>query len=615
MRSDAYLEALLALPRMRLDVISVSKDGRWVAWSWWGIGPSADVFVAPTDGSEAPTRLNNSSDDTLVVSWTPDSRAVIVKQDRNGDERDQLFRIDLDRPLHMEPLTEPEPNYYIRGGELHPNGRWLIYGANIDPQSGKEIDPTLIYRHDLQTGERKVLAHPQKASYIRPRLSPTGDHVLYNRSDLDPNGFQIWLVDIEGRADREILNFGPASKTYASWFNDGKRVLVRHDTPTHQRLGVWEITTEEVRWLIDDTSRTIEAAYVPPGADHIVVIEVDQARTRASLVDPHSGKETPFPNPPGTLMPLAPTPDGHWIAHVYSSQQPPDLVCSNLKQREEHRFTSVARVWERTSLQPDDFVSAEDFRWRSVDGVDIQGWLYRPQAPAAGTIVYVHGGPTAHSEDKINPQIQFFVRQGFNVLDPNYRGSTGFGIPFRESIKEDGWGGREQDDIRSGIEALIAQGIAEPGKIGITGTSYGGYSSWCAITRWPPEIIKASAPICGMTDLIVDYYSTRPDLRPYSEEMLGGSPEEVPDRYRERSPINFVDQIRGKLLIVQGLRDPNVTPDNVRAVREALDRAGIAYELLTFDDEGHGVIKPHNQRRLYTCLKSFFKGAFGSSSV
>ncbi|MBC8171780.1 MAG: S9 family peptidase, partial [Anaerolineae bacterium] len=201
---------------------------------------------------------------------------------------------------------------------------------------------------------------------------------------------------------------------------------------------------------------------------------------------------------------------------------------------------------------------------------------------------------------------QFFVRNGFNVLDPNYRGSTGFDMPFREAVKADGWGGREQDDIRTGIEALIAAGIAEHGKVGITGTSYGGYSSWCAITRFPPDIIAASAPICGMTDLVVDYETTRPDLRPYSEEMLGGRPDQIPAKYQERSPIHFVDQIQGRLLIVQGLQDPNVTPENVRAVTGALQNASIEYELLAFDDEGHGIIKPKNQQTLFVRLLEFF---------
>src|SRR5262249_43089161 len=152
--------------------------------------------------------------------------------------------------------------------------------------------------------------------------------------------------------------------------------------------------------------------------------------------------------------------------------------------------------------------------------------------------------------------------------------------------------------------------IAEKGKVGITGTSYGGYSSWCAITRFPPDTLAASAPICGMTDLIVDYATTRPDLRPYSEEMLGGSPDQVPEKHKERSAINFVSNIKGRLLIVQGLRDPNVTPENVRAVKIALDKAGIEYQLLTFDNEGHGIDRPENQKILYQRLVDFFSDAF-----
>ena len=195
------------------------------------------------------------------------------------------------------------------------------------------------------------------------------------------------------------------------------------------------------------------------------------------------------------------------------------------------------------------------------------------------------------------------------MLEPNYRGSTGFGVAFQELIKEDGWGGREQDDITAGIEALLARGIAHRGRVGVTGTSYGGYSAWCQITRCPRDVVAAAAPICGMTDLVLDYATTRPDLRPYSEEMMGGSPEEIPDKYRDRSPLYFVDRIEGSVLIVQGLRDPNVTPDNVRAVREALERAGVAYELLEFPDEGHGIVRRDNVKRLYLRLADFFARA------
>jgi dipeptidyl aminopeptidase/acylaminoacyl peptidase len=463
-----------------------------------------------------------------------------------------------------------------------------------------------------------VLARPDKGGWIIPDLSPDGAYVLYNRLDRHPAGSQIWLVDTEAREDREILNFGADVKVEASWFSDSRRLLVLAETPSHshKRLGIWERERPEVRWLIDDPQRNLESAFIPDvpaaagGELPIVVVEVRGARVHASLVDPTTAEERPLPLVAGDLTPLAPLGAGVWAGTYSSSRQPTDVVRYDPKQPDPTRFVSLSRVWERTPLTPDDFTPAEDYHWRSVDGLDIQGWLYRTRRPdPLGTVVYVHGGPTAHSADAINSEIQFFAREGFHVLDPNYRGSTGFSLAFRDAIKVQGWGGIEQEDIRSGMLALIEAGIAQPGKVGITGTSYGGYSSWCAITRFPLEVLAAAAPICGMTDLVVDYETTRPDLRPYSEEMLGGSPQQVPERYRERSPIHFVGNIKGRLLIVQGERDPNVTPENVRAVRAALGAAGVPYEILTFPDEGHGIRRPANEKTLYLRLARFFADA------
>jgi dipeptidyl aminopeptidase/acylaminoacyl peptidase len=607
---DRYLDALLDLPR--ISASQVSPDGRWVAWTWSNTGPAADVFVAPTDGSSTPLRLTETPHDTILTSWTPDSRAVVVAQDRDGDERAQLFLVALEKPGVMRPLTEPAPPYFMRGGQLHSSGRWLVYGANYDFPMGKEIEPTWLYRHDLESGERRVLARPKRASWVRPELNLQGTYVLYHRSDLHPAGRQVWLVDVEGTHDREILNFGPDVKVSASWLPDGERAIVLAEAATHRRVSLWELGGA-LRWLLDDPNRNVESVYVPYGSLQAVVVEVTNARSRASLLDVETGRETALSVVPGELIPLAPVGEGDWVASYCSSQQPDDLVRFSPADPRPATFASLTHVWEHTPLTSADFARAEDFRWRSVDGLEIQGWLYRPSGTPRGTIVYIHGGPTAHSRDRINPQIQFFVAQGFNVLDPNYRGSTGFSRAYQEAIKEDGWGGREQDDIRTGIEALIGSGIAQPGKVGVTGTSYGGYSSWCAITRWPPQIVAAAAPICGMTDLVVDYVTTRPDLRPYSEEMIGGRPDQVPERYRERSPLHFVANIKGRLLIVQGLQDPNVTPENVRVVRTALDQAGVPYDVLAFEDEGHGIGRPKNQRTLLLRLAEFFRAAFAAT--
>ena len=609
MSRDLRLEALLSVPA--LFGPCVSPDGKWVAWSWSRLGPAADVFAAPTDGSQAPLRLTQTMEgDTMVVSWTSDSAAVLVSQDNDGDERVRFFLVRLADPGVMEPLTAARPNHYLRGGQMHKDGRWLIYAANLDAESGEGIETDRLYKHNLQTDERLVLAEPEKGSIPWPELNHQGTHVLYSRNDLHPAGQQVWLVDIDGHNDREILNFGPRIKVSASWFPDGRRVFFVAEAESYRRLGIWSMDEESVRWILDDPARNIEYSFVPPNGGPVVVVGIEQAGVRASLLDVQRGTESWLQHTRGNLIPLAQS-DDHWICTYYDALHPVDLVRYDAEDGVPASFTGLPG---RTSISAERLVAAEDFRWRSVDGIEIQGWLYRTPGEKLGTIVLVHGGPTSHAEDRFNAQIQYLASRGFDVLTPNYRGSTGFGLPFQESIKQDGWGGREQEDIRCGIEALIDANVAEPGRVGVTGTSYGGYSAWWAITHFEPEIVAAAAPICGMTDLALDYYATRPDLRPYSEEMMGGSPEDVPDRYSERSPINFVKNIKGDLLIVQGSNDPNVTPDNVHAVTKALQEHGIRYELIDFEDEGHGITRPKNLRVLYPRLTAFFLKAFQAPS-
>ncbi len=630
--TDPYLQALLRLPGLVRPIFS--RDGRWVAWTWMRVGPTMQVYAAPTDGSTPPIQLTDTSENTHAVSWTPDGSAVIVGYDHDGDERVRLFRVDVAHPRELQPLTEAHPAYFLHGGELHPSGRWLLYAANFDVATGQQIEATWVYRHDLQTGERRVLARPEHGGHPQPDLNEQGTHILYNRQDLDPAGNQVWLVDIEGSDDREILNYGPAVKVWASWFPDGRQAVVLAETPTHRRVEVWDRLTGSTRVLLDDPARNIENVFIPAGTDGrtAVLVEVRDAGAHASLLDTESGTEYPVPAVPGNLIPLHPVGDPvaatgaaapqnsalrnpHWIALYSSAQQPTDLVQVDLSNPQPGSFTSLTDLWKRTDIRPVDLAAAQSIHWESPDGRSIQGWWYAAPPPARGTIVSIHGGPTYHSSDAVNTQIQYFVRQGFNVLDPNYRGSTGFNLEFRDAIKVDGWGGREQDDIRSGIASLIALGWAERGRVGVTGTSYGGYSSWCQITHMPPDLVAAAAPICGMTDLVVDYETTRPDLRPYSEEMMGGRPDQVPDRYRERSPIHFVTAIQGRLLIVQGAQDPNVTPENVRAVETALQAAKIPYETLVFADEGHGISRPANLHTLLPRLAEFFGQAFAAALV
>jgi dipeptidyl aminopeptidase/acylaminoacyl peptidase len=610
---DQLLQQLLTLPTVVGAYLS--PDKRWIAFNWYRVHANMDVFVLPTDGSTPPIALTHTPEYTSFTSWAPDSRSVIVAEDHASDERVRLFRVWLDRPEVLEPLTEDRPPFFLRGGDLHPNQRWLIYGANFDFQAEQETEATWIYRHDLHTGERVRLAQPAKPTWSIPSLNKAGSFVIYPRKDRHPSGRQFHLVDIDGKDDHEILNFGDAVKTYARWFPDSERILFLSESTgrgpqAHLSLGIYHCSTGEIIWLLDDPHRFIESAWVTP--DGLVVVdEIRDAGHSFSYIDTATGVETAFLRLAGNLLPLGQTPDGAWVGYYYSARVPAELVRFDLRAADSSELVSLTHVWERTELAPSRMAPAEAFNWESVDGLTIQGWLYRAFPNPHRAILYIHGGPTSHSEDKLNPQIQYFVAKGFNVLDVNYRGSTGFGLPFREAIKVDGWGGREQADIVAGAQALISAGLADPGRVGVTGTSYGGYSSWYQITHAPKEMITAAAPVCGMTDLVVDYHTTRPDLRPYSEEMLGGKPDEAPERYFERSPINFVQDIRGALLIVQGAQDPNVTPENVRQVEERLKMYQIPYDILIFADEGHGIIKPTNQKVLYPRLAEFFNHALG----
>lgn len=603
-----FLDALLTVPA--IYNYRISKNSKDVAYTWKNVHPNLDVFLVPTDGTRRPVALTETPEATFVVSFAPDSASVIVGEDRDRNERVRLFEVKIDKPKQMTPLTEGNPPFFLRGGMVHPNRKWLFYGANYDFERKKEVESTWVYRHNLKNGEKLVLARPKKPTWLLPQLNSQGTHVLYNRKELHPKGEQYWLVDVEGEEDREILNFGPKARVQAVWLPDGKRVGFITETKNgnvqkYYSLGIYNIETEEIYWLIDDPKRNIERISSPINSHHIVVLEYEKARIKPSVVDLMTMEENFLNKIKGSLIPIGPVTEEEWIGLHYSSTQPHDIVRFDINNVEISRFKSLTYVWERTTIKREDLAAAEDFEWKAKDGLTIHGWLYHPKTTSRKTIIYVHGGPTAHSEDAVNSEVQYLVSRGFNVLAPNYRGSTGYGVEFEDLIRVNGWGSDEQEDIWAGVKALIKQGITEKGKVGITGTSYGGYSSWYAITK-APELVSAAVPICGMTDLVVDYETTRPDLRPYSEEMLGGSPKDVPERYYERSPINFVSQIKGKLLIVQGKHDPNVTPKNVEEVREKLDKEGVKYDVLIFEDEGHGILKTKNQKILFRKIADFF---------
>jgi dipeptidyl aminopeptidase/acylaminoacyl peptidase len=614
----------------------LSPDGKWLAWSWSGLGEACDVYLTPTDGSAAPKRLTQGKDHVFVRGWSPDSRRLLVARDQGGDEREQLLLIDPAKPFEFAPVTEASPDFFLYGGVLHPNGKWLFTCAQFDPHDPQGRTGARIHRRDLATGERLDIARMQQGEGTGPRLSPDGRWLLYHRRDKHPAGSQVWLVDVDGKEDRPLLDFGDDVAIRAQWLGDGAKLLVvapaKSDAGLFERVGICDFLDKQasvqvhsaahepaatldmaggsIIWLNNHTWQ-VESAVPSDDGKSVMIVEGRDGRVRSTLVPLDGGPQIRIEPGEGDLLPIGELPGGHWAGAVLRHDRPTEFV--RFDPRDAARRVDLSRTADLVPPLARSAAAAESITWRSIDGMEIQGWLYRPRTRPRGLVVWVHGGPNLHSDCEISTLAQCMAAAGFAVLDPNYRGSTAFGMPFRESIKEDGWGGREQDDIRTGIEHLISMGVAERGRIGIAGLSYGGYSSWVAVTRWP-DLIAAAAPICGMTDLAVDYEATHlPHGRLYSEEMMGGKPEQQAERYFERSPINRIGNIKGRLLIVHGLRDPNVSPRNTEVACEALTKAGIPFELLTFEDEGHGIWRTANRRVLLGRLLHLFGEAFDAA--
>jgi len=591
---DRLLDALLDLPQI-LEA-ALEENGRLLAWTQAGGEATPQVWARPAGGRAV--KLSRGATFNFLTNLLPGAKGVLYEADP-GDERSALYAATLDGEHRL--LSEPHPPYYRRGAALHPEKPWLFFGANYDFGRGAVLEPTWIWRKDLKTGEHRVLATPERAGTYGPALAPSGRRLLYERRGAHPSARETWVVETTGENDRRVLSAGERGKVLATWTRD-ERLLYIAEEGEARSVGFADLSGAR-RPVLREAGFSLEWVFRLGGSPYLGVLAVENARGYTLVLSPEGEVLREVREPSGELRLLGVF-EGDWVALYQSSTHPADLVRLRAEGRE-----SLTGLDART---PDGLVPAEDFYWRGGDGLQLHGLYYRAKGRPKGTIVLIHGGPTARAGHRLSPEVQYYVARGFNVFLPNYRGSTGYGLAFQEKIKETGWGGLEQEDIKTGIEALINAGLAEPYRIGVTGTSYGGYSSWWQITHAPRRLVAAAAPICGMTDLVVDYRTTRPDLRPYSEEMLGGSPEEVPKRYEERSPIHYVDRIQGELLIVQGALDPNVTPENVAAVRERLLAHRIPHGLLVFEDEGHGIAKKENRRALYRRLATFFERAFAT---
>ncbi len=270
----------------------------------------------------------------------------------------------------------------------------------------------------------------------------------------------------------------------------------------------------------------------------------------------------------------------------------------------------------REKLNRDYLAPMKAVRYPSSDGLEIPAYLTLPKGVEAKNlpaIIVPHGGPWYRDSWGYDAFAQFLANRGYAVLQPNFRGSTGYGKKFIDAGNKQ-WGDKMQDDITWGAKYLIAQGIANPKKVGIMGGSYGGYATLAGVA-FTPDVFAAGVSIVGPSNLITLLESIPPyweQIRKHFYERMGdpNTPEGKAQLLRQ-SPLTAADKIKTPLLVIQGANDPRVTKRESDQIVIALRDRGFPVEYLVAPDEGHGFARPVNNMAMFALGEKFLAKHLG----
>ena len=255
-------------------------------------------------------------------------------------------------------------------------------------------------------------------------------------------------------------------------------------------------------------------------------------------------------------------------------------------------------------------------KYPSSDGLEIPAYLTLPKGVEAKNlpvVVFPHGGPWGRDSWGYSSFAQFLANRGYAVLQPNFRASTGYGKKFLDAGNKQ-WGNKMQDDVTWGAKYLIAQGIADPKRIGIMGGSYGGYATLAGVA-FTPDVYAAGVSIVGPSNLITLLESIPPyweQIRKVFYERMGdpNTPEGKAQLLRQ-SPLTAAEKIKTPLLVIQGANDPRVNKRESDQIVIALRDRGFPVEYLVAPDEGHGFARPVNNMAMFASAEKFLAKYLG----
>jgi dipeptidyl aminopeptidase/acylaminoacyl peptidase len=533
--------------------------------------------------------------------WSRDGRRIVFAKDEEGNEQHDLYAIDTQSGLLHQITDTPQAQEFPL--EFSPDDQWLTMASNRDGQlnlykirpDGSEIVTLTEFGNPVLSGG----IWDREGKRIAFTVNETAD--LRNQD--------IYLVNTDGSGLRRLLQVKPGSQeAVVEWLPTGRHLAITSDASGVNRPGILDIEAGSVRWLgegeVEET-----AVGVSKDGKWFLTLRNQDATIRAILYEIQTGKAREIELPIGVVSePKFVLHDSALLMSYTSTISRPEMVIYEL---ESGRKRTVLPA-EYGSIDPRVFRPERYITYRSFDGLEIPALLYTPQGQPGGerlpAIVIVHGGPTWQFFRGFDPFAQFLVNRGFVVLEPNIRGSTGYGVEFRDLNLRD-WGGGDLEDVAAGAEYLKTLPLVDPERIGIFGGSYGGYMTFMQAVK-KPNLWKAAVAWIGITDLNRMYKSSMEHFKYFLRWQMG-NPQENATLWKERSAINYAGNLQAKLLIVHGANDPRCPVEQARIFRDKLLELGYKegedFEYREFADEGHGSTDIAQKIRAYKLLADFME--------
>ncbi|HUA15034.1 MAG TPA: S9 family peptidase [Verrucomicrobiae bacterium] len=579
-----------------------SPDGKSVAFISNMSGRN-NLWVVPAEGGW-PVQLTISDQRQTAPAWSPDGKWIAYQSDYDGDEQWDIFLVSpktgkVVNLTQTREIAEMSPRW-------SPDGRYLAYEVKPKTSAAYEID---VYDMIMREVKHVTTNTPQDKGNYGPIWSKDGKSIVYTQEQAKGTDSNVFIADVaSGKSTLLTPHEGEQKFSANDLSPNGRHILLTSNAANgYDNVGLLDIATKKITWVTKDKWEIRGGEFSPDGTRLTFSADVD-GNEDIYLYDLATSKFSALSVPKG-VNELAGghrafSPDGQSLLYYHNGPTAPsDLWVYHVASGKSNQITHSLVA----GIRPEDMVEPYLVHYPSRDGKwTISAFLYVPFNMARNgqnaAIVYIHGGPKSQSMNSFNRFIQYAVNQGYMVLAPNYRGSTGYGKEFEQANLFD-MGGGDLQDVLAGVDWIKQTGHLDPKKIAVVGGSYGGYLSMMAVTK-APEVWAAGVPIVPFVNWFTEIENEDPVLQ-QSDLATMGDPAKNRALYEDRSPINFIDQIKAPLLLLAGGHDPRCPKSETQQVVDAIKKRGGTVDYKIYDNEGHGFARVENQIDAYQRVGNF----------